>query len=46
MPRTRSTIRLEDLNPTEIAKIHVQILEGGRKLAWLIGKDFLVADEV
>jgi len=37
---------LEDLNPTEIAEIHVRILEGGRRLALLIGKDFPVADEV
>ena len=46
MPRTRSTIHVEDLNPTEIAKIHVRILEGGRQLALLIGNDFPVADKV
>ena len=37
---------LEDLNPTEIPKFHAQIVEGGRKLALLIGKDFPIADEV
>ena len=41
-----STIRVEDLSPTEIAEIHVRILEGGRQLVLLIGKDFPVADEV
>ena len=46
MPRTRSTIRLEDLNPTEIDEIHVRILDGGSQLALLIGKDFPVADEI
>ena len=37
MPRTQLSIRSEDL---------VRILEGGRQLALLIGKDFPVADDV
>ena len=37
---------LEDLNLTEIAEFHARIVEGGRKLALLIGKDFPIADEV
>ena len=46
MSRTRSNIRVEDLSPPEIAKIQSQILEGGRQLELLIGKDFPVADKV
>ena len=46
MPRIHSTVPVEDFNPSEVAKIYVRILESGRQLALLIGKDCLVADEV
>ena len=39
-------MRLGLFNPTEIAEIHSLILEGGRQLALLVGKDFPVAGEV
>ena len=46
MPRTRSSVRVDDFNPTEIVEIQGRILEGGRQLARLIGREFPVADEV
>ena len=45
MPRTH-TLHVEDLKPPEIAKIQKRILEGGRMLAALIGKDFPIADNI
>ena len=39
-------MRLGLFNPTEIAEIHARILEGGRQLTLLIGKDSPVAGEV
>ena len=49
MSRTKmphSTLHEEDLDPTEAAEIQVWILEGGRVLAALVGKDFLVVGDL
>ena len=43
MPRTHTLIRVPDDDDAEIRN---QIIEGGRVLATLIGKDFPVADDV
>ena len=46
MPITRSTIRVEDFSPPKIAEIHRRILEGGRQIELLIGRDFPVVGNV
>ena len=46
MPITRSTIPVEDFSPLDIAEIHRRILEGGRQIELLIGRDFPVAGNV
>ena len=46
MPRIRSTRRVEDFSPPDMAEIQNRILEGGGRLALLIGKDFPIAEEV
>ena len=46
MPITQSTIRVENFSLPDIAEIHRRILEGGRQIESLIGRDFTVAGNV
>ena len=40
------TLCVEEFSPPDIAELHARILEGGKRLALFIGKDFPVASEV